>query len=78
MHALGVTAAEIDIKPSCLQMLKDLGHPFAQHACSLSVNDAQRAQVGANCGVQRLKERRFGFVNPKPAHVNFGLYLDFW
>jgi NAD+ synthase (glutamine-hydrolysing) len=30
MHALGVTAAEIDIKPSCLQMLKDLGHPFAE------------------------------------------------
>ncbi len=29
MHALGVTANEIDIRPSCLQMLKDLGHPFA-------------------------------------------------
>jgi len=30
MKALGVTGAEIDIKPSCLQMLKDLGHPFAR------------------------------------------------
>jgi NAD+ synthase (glutamine-hydrolysing) len=30
MRALGVTGAEIDIKPSCLQMLKDLGHPFAE------------------------------------------------
>jgi NAD+ synthase (glutamine-hydrolysing) len=29
MRALGVTAAEIDIRPSCVQMLKDLGHPFA-------------------------------------------------
>jgi NAD+ synthase (glutamine-hydrolysing) len=29
MQALGVTANEIDIRPSCLQMLKDLGHPFA-------------------------------------------------
>jgi NAD+ synthase (glutamine-hydrolysing) len=29
MRALGVTAGEIDIKPSCLQMLKDLQHPFA-------------------------------------------------
>ncbi len=29
MHALGATAAEIDIRPSCMQMLKDLGHPFA-------------------------------------------------
>ena len=30
MKALGVTAAEIDIRPSCLQMLKDLDHPFAR------------------------------------------------
>lgn len=30
MEAIGVTGAEIDIKPSCLQMLKDLGHPFAK------------------------------------------------
>jgi NAD+ synthase (glutamine-hydrolysing) len=29
MRALGVTAGEIDIRPSCLQMLKDLGHPYA-------------------------------------------------
>ena len=29
MTGLGVTAEEIDIKPLALQMLKDLGHPFA-------------------------------------------------
>ncbi|HUO22909.1 MAG TPA: NAD(+) synthase [Caulobacteraceae bacterium] len=29
MNALGVSAQEIDIKPACLQMLKDIGHPFA-------------------------------------------------
>lgn len=28
MNALGVTAREIDIRPSCLQMLRDLEHPF--------------------------------------------------
>ena len=28
MDALGVTAREIDIRPSCQQMLRDLGHPF--------------------------------------------------
>ena len=28
MKSLGITAREIDIKPSCLQMLRDLGHPF--------------------------------------------------
>ena len=30
MRSLGVTAAEIDIRPSARQMLADLGHPFAQ------------------------------------------------
>jgi NAD+ synthase (glutamine-hydrolysing) len=29
MEALGVEANEIDIRPSCLQMFKDIGHPFA-------------------------------------------------
>ncbi|MDA3872691.1 MAG: NAD(+) synthase, partial [Kiritimatiellae bacterium] len=29
MNALGVTAEEIDIKPSCMQMFRDIGHPFA-------------------------------------------------
>jgi len=29
MQALGICAAEIDIQPSCTQMLDDLGHPFA-------------------------------------------------
>jgi NAD+ synthase (glutamine-hydrolysing) len=30
MRALGVTASEIDIRPSAQQMLKDLNHPFAR------------------------------------------------
>ncbi len=29
MKAAGVTAREIDIRPSCLQMLRDLKHPYA-------------------------------------------------
>jgi NAD+ synthase (glutamine-hydrolysing) len=28
MQALGVDTNEIDIRPSCLQMMKDIGHPF--------------------------------------------------
>ena len=28
MDALGITSHEIDIRPSCLQMLRDIGHPF--------------------------------------------------
>jgi NAD+ synthase (glutamine-hydrolysing) len=30
MRAVGATAEEIDIRPSCMQMLKDLGHPYAK------------------------------------------------
>ena len=28
MKVLGITANEIDIKPACLQMFKDIGHPY--------------------------------------------------
>lgn len=30
MRAVGATAQEIDIRPSCLQMLRDMGHPYAK------------------------------------------------
>jgi NAD+ synthase (glutamine-hydrolysing) len=30
MQALGVSAQELDIRPACMQMFRDLGHPFAQ------------------------------------------------
>jgi NAD+ synthase (glutamine-hydrolysing) len=30
MRAIGATPEEIDIRPSCLQMLKDIGHPYAR------------------------------------------------
>jgi NAD+ synthase (glutamine-hydrolysing) len=30
MRSLHVTAHEIDIRPSCLQMLRDIGHPYSQ------------------------------------------------
>jgi NAD+ synthase (glutamine-hydrolysing) len=30
MRAVGATAEEIDVRPSCMQMLKDIGHPFAK------------------------------------------------
>ncbi|KAA6185168.1 NAD(+) synthase [Thiohalocapsa marina] len=30
MRVLGVSASEIDIRPSCSQMLQDLGHPYAE------------------------------------------------
>ncbi|MEE8440626.1 MAG: NAD(+) synthase, partial [Spirochaetia bacterium] len=30
MQSLGVTAGEIDIRDACMQMFKDIGHPFAE------------------------------------------------
>jgi len=30
MNALGITAREIDIRPACLQVFKDIDHPFAK------------------------------------------------
>ena len=30
MQALGVTAGEIDIRPACKQVFRDIGHPFAE------------------------------------------------
>jgi NAD+ synthase (glutamine-hydrolysing) len=30
MRSLGAAAEEIDIRPSCMQMLKDIGHPYAK------------------------------------------------
>jgi NAD+ synthase (glutamine-hydrolysing) len=37
MNALGVTASELDIRPSALQMLRDLGHPAADGAAQYDV-----------------------------------------
>jgi NAD+ synthase (glutamine-hydrolysing) len=39
MRALKVSAHEIDIRPSCIQMLKDLGHPFARGEQGAGVYD---------------------------------------
>ncbi len=37
MAALGVSAEEIDIRPSALQMLRDLGHPFVEGAAQYDI-----------------------------------------
>ncbi|MDY6935417.1 MAG: NAD(+) synthase [Spirochaetota bacterium] len=30
MEALGITANEVDIRPSCMQMFRDIGHPYVK------------------------------------------------
>jgi len=46
MEALGVTSAEIDIRPSCLQMLRDIGHPFAKNGEPLYDITFENVQAG--------------------------------
>jgi NAD+ synthase (glutamine-hydrolysing) len=47
MRALKVSAHEIDIRPSCEQMLKDLGHPFARGQRGEAVYDITFENVQA-------------------------------
>jgi NAD+ synthase (glutamine-hydrolysing) len=46
MKALGITATEIDIKPSCLQMLRALGHPYArgEHVYDVTFENVQAGE----------------------------------
>ncbi|MCK9274534.1 MAG: NAD(+) synthase [Syntrophales bacterium] len=46
MRSLGVEANEIDIKPSCMQMLKDIGHPFAggEHVYDVTFENVQAGE----------------------------------
>ena len=46
MEALGVTSHEIDIRPSCLQMLRDIGHPFAADGSPLYDITFENVQAG--------------------------------
>ncbi len=62
MAALGVQAGEIDIRPGCLQVLRDIGHPFAEgrpvHDVTFeNVQAGQRAQL-----LFRLANRHGGLV----------------
>lgn len=46
MQALNVTAREIDIGPSVLQMLRDIGHPYArgEHVCDVTFENVQAGE----------------------------------
>jgi NAD+ synthase (glutamine-hydrolysing) len=50
MKGLGVEANEIDIKPACLQMLKDIGHPFSRgkNIYDLTFENVQAGQRSAH------------------------------
>jgi NAD+ synthase (glutamine-hydrolysing) len=62
MNALGIKAEEIDIRPAAMQMLKDMGHPFASGE---PVHDIAFENVQAGLRTDylfRLANQRGGFV----------------
>jgi NAD+ synthase (glutamine-hydrolysing) len=62
MKALGVTGAELDIRPTAEQMLKDIGHPFAD---GQPVHDITFENVQAGLRTDylfRLANQNHGFV----------------
>ena len=62
MRAVGATAEEIDIRPSCLQMLKDIGHPFAKgkKVYDIAFENVQAGERTSH--LFRLANRHGGFV----------------
>jgi NAD+ synthase (glutamine-hydrolysing) len=62
MKALGVTGEEIDIKPAAMQMLKDMGHPFAKGEALYDVT-FENVQAGLRTDyLFRLANQRKAFV----------------
>ena len=62
MNALGVTGEEIDIKPAAIQLLKDMGHPFAEGQPVYDVT-FENVQAGLRTDyLFRLANQRHGFV----------------
>jgi len=62
MRAIGITAAEIDIRPTARQMLADIGHPFAQGEPVYDVT-FENVQAGLRTDyLFRLANQNSGFV----------------
>lgn len=62
MRALGITAAEIDIRPAARQMLGDMGHPFAEGRPVYDIT-FENVQAGLRTDyLFRLANHRNGFV----------------
>jgi NAD+ synthase (glutamine-hydrolysing) len=62
MNALGVTGQEIDIKPTALQMLKEIGHPFASGEPVYDIT-FENVQAGLRTDyLFRLANKNKGFV----------------
>ncbi|QAY76664.1 NAD(+) synthase [Sphingosinicella sp. BN140058] len=65
MKALGIVGEEIDIRPAAMQMLTDMGHPFARGETGEAVYDITFENVQAGLRTDylfRLANQRSGFV----------------
>jgi NAD+ synthase (glutamine-hydrolysing) len=62
MRAVGATAEEIDIRPACMQMLKDIGHPYAKgkKVYDISFENVQAGERASH--LFRLANLHGGFV----------------
>ena len=62
LDALGCTREEIDIRPSCLQMFKDIGHPYAKGEAVYDIT-FENVQAGERTShLFRLANLRHGLV----------------
>ncbi|MFN3387830.1 MAG: NAD(+) synthase [Allosphingosinicella sp.] len=62
MNALGIVGQEIDIKPAAMQMLRDIGHPFASGEPAYDIT-FENVQAGLRTDyLFRLANQRNGFV----------------
>jgi NAD+ synthase (glutamine-hydrolysing) len=62
MRAMGIEAAEIDIKPAARQMLSDMGHPFAKGEAAYDIT-FENVQAGLRTDyLFRLANHNKGFV----------------
>lgn len=62
MNAIGVTAEEIDIRPAARQMLRDMGHPFADGEAQYDIA-FENVQAGLRTDyLFRLANHHSGFV----------------
>jgi NAD+ synthase (glutamine-hydrolysing) len=62
MRAVGASAEEIDIRPSCMQMFKDLGHPYAKgrKVYDIAFENVQAGERTSH--LFRLANQNHGFV----------------
>jgi NAD+ synthase (glutamine-hydrolysing) len=62
MRALGVTAAELDIRPAAIQMLGDIGHPYADGTSQYDIT-FENVQAGLRTDyLFRIANQRGGIV----------------